>query len=543
VSGGGTGAPVEVLLVEDDDEDYMLTEDVFSSIEGTRYTLHWVRDYGSALKSVEERHFDVCLVDYRLGAENGIDLVRELVANGHDLPVVVLTGNGDRDVDLEAAQAGAADYLVKGEITPALLERTLRYALRSGETLRALRESEADLRQSQRMDAIGQLAGGVAHDFNNMMTAVIGFSDLILARTEEAHPLRGHVEEIKRAGERASALTHQLLAFSRRQVLQPRVLDLNAVVTEVDTLLQRLIGANVELVSVLDPALEHVQADPGQLEQVILNLAINARDAMPAGGQLTIETANVELDADHASRYLDVEAGPYALLAVSDTGVGMEAETIAQIFEPFFTTKPEGKGTGLGLATVFGIVKQSGGDIGVYSEPNRGTTFKIYLPRVQAPVDRISPPTRRLEPPRGSETVLLVEDEELVRHLEREVLTEGGYTVLEARSVSHALELAEGHAGVIDLLVTDVVMPELNGPALAELLAERRPDIRILYTSGYPSNAISRQGVLAPNVAFLPKPLTPASLARKVREVLDAVPAAQATGERPGAAPANDLDR
>jgi two-component system cell cycle sensor histidine kinase/response regulator CckA len=517
-------APVDVLLVEDDEEDYMLTEDVFSRIDGTRYALHWVRDYASALSAVAERDYDVCLVDYRLGAENGIDLVRELVANGHDLPVVVLTGNGDRDVDLEATQAGAADYLVKGEITSGLLERTIRYAMRSSASLRALRKSEADLRQSQRMDAVGQLAGGVAHDFNNMMTAVIGFSDIVLSRLEDEHPLRRHIEEIKRAGERASGMTHQLLAFSRRQVLQPRVLALNAVVADVETLLQRLIGADIELVSVLDPGLEPIEADPGQLEQVIMNLAINARDAMPMGGQLTIETANVELDEDHASRYLDVEAGPYAMLAVSDTGVGMEAQTIAQIFDPFFTTKPEGKGTGLGLATVFGIVKQSGGDIGVYSEPNRGTTFKIYLPRVQSPVDRIPVPARDHERPGGSETILLVEDEELVRNLEREVLADAGYVVLEALSVGHALEIAAEHAGVIDLLVTDIVMPELSGPALAERLAERRPGIKVLYTSGYPANAMAHQGVLDASVAFLPKPLTPASLARKVRDVLDTAP-------------------
>ena len=512
---------VLVLLVEDDEEDYLLTKDLLSRLDGVRHEIHWVSDYGSALSAAHEGDHDVYLVDYRLGADDGIELVRELVAAHHDVPVIVLTGQGNHEVDVEAARAGAVDYLVKGEVSPELLERTIRYAMRGHADMRALRESEEGLRQAQKMEAVGQLAGGIAHDFNNMMTAVIGYSELVLARLEDAHPLRHEVEEIKRAGERASAMTHQLLAFSRKQVLQPRVFDLNTVVAEVDGLLQRLIGENVELVSVLDPALEPIEADPGELEQVIMNLAINARDAMPTGGKLTIETANVELDEDYASHHFDVEPGPYVLLAVSDTGVGMEAETMRHIFEPFFTTKEEGKGTGLGLATVFGIVKQSGGDIHVYSEPSRGTTFKIYLSRTQAPVDRIEPVVVSTKPPRGSETILLVEDEELVRSLERKVLEASGYTVLEAHNVSHALELAQSHHGIIDLLLTDVVMPQLSGRELAERLTVRRPEMKILYASGYAADAITRHGVLEPGIAFLPKPLTPTSLARKVREVLD----------------------
>jgi PAS domain S-box-containing protein len=386
----------------------------------------------------------------------------------------------------------------------------------------AAKTLEEQLRQAQKLEAVGQLAGGVAHDFNNMMSAVVGFSELVLARLEEGHPQRRHVEEIRRAGERASEMTHQLLAFSRKQMLQPRVLDLNAVVAEGDKLLRRLIGEDIELVSVLDPELGLIEADPGQLEQVLVNMAVNARDAIPEGGKLTIETANVELDGDYALRYLDVEPGPYVLLAVSDTGVGMDPETKARIFEPFFTTKEEGKGTGLGLATVHGIVKQSGGDIGVYSEPGRGTTFKIYLPRVPAPVEQPELGAARERPPRGSETILLVEDEELVRNLEREALEASGYTVLEAQSARHALEIAQAHQGAIDLLLTDVVMPELSGRELAELLAPQRPEMRILYASGYADDAIVRHGVLEPEIAFLPKPLTPGSLGRKVRDVLDA---------------------
>ena len=513
---------IDVLLVEDDEEDYLLTKDLLSRLDGVRHELHWVRDCRSALRAAREGDHDVYLVDYRLGAEDGIELIRELVAAGHDVPVIVLTGQGNHDVDVEAARAGAADYLIKGEVSPVLLERTIRYAIRGRADLRALRESEEELRQAQKMEAVGRLAGGVAHDFNNMMSAVIGFSELVLARLEGAHPLRHYVEEIMRAGERASALTNQLLVFSRKQVLEPRVLDLNRIVADVERLLQRLIGEDVELVSVLDPALEPVVADPGQVEQVIVNLAVNARDAMPTGGKLTIETANVELDEDYASRHLDVEPGSYVLLAVTDTGVGMEADTAERIFEPFFTTKEEGRGTGLGLATVFGVVKQSGGAICVDSEPGRGTSFKIYLPRTRATVETLDVHAVPPEGPRGSETILLVEDEQIVRDLEREALEESGYTVLEARSASHALELAQEYRGTIDLLLTDVVMPELSGHEVAERLTARRPEMKVLYASGYTDGAIVRHGVLEPGIAFLPKPLTPASLARKVREVLDA---------------------
>jgi signal transduction histidine kinase len=512
---------IAVLLVDDDPDDYLLTKDLLSKLDGARYDVQWASDHRSAVRAADEGNHDVYLVDYRLGAEDGLELIRELIANGHDVPVIVLTGQGNRDVDVEAAEAGAADYLVKGEVSPALLERTIRYAMQGRAHLRALRESEEGLRQAQRMEAVGQLAGGVAHDFNNMMSVVIGFSEFVLAHLDETHPQRAHVEEILHAGKRASTMTQQLLAFSRKQVLEPKVFDLNTVVGGIESMLQRLIGEDIELVSVVEGALDPIEADPGQLEQVLMNLVINARDAMPEGGRLTIETANVELDEESAARHLDVVPGPYVMLRVSDTGVGMDAETLHQIFEPFFTTKEEGKGTGLGLATVFGIVKQSGGDIHVYSERGRGTTFKIYLPRTEAQVERVEPVVVSAKPARGSETILLVEDEELVRSLERKVLEEGGYTVLEALTSNHALELSEQHDGVIDLLLTDVVMPQLSGRELADLLAPQRPEMRILYASGYTADAITRHGVLEPGIAFLPKPLTPTSLLRKVREVLD----------------------
>ena len=393
-----TSAPdsaVAILLVDDDEEDSLLTRDLLEQIEGTRYRAEWVEGYADALAAVERASYDVCLVDYRLGPEDGIALVRELVARGFDTPIIVLTGLGDRAVDIEATSAGAADYLVKGEVTPALLERTIRYSMRRHADMRALRESEEGLRQGQRMEAVGRFAGGVAHDFNNMMSAVVGFSALVLDALEPENPLRRYVEEIQRAGERASEMTKQLLAFTRKQVLLPQVLDLNAVVRDVNGLLARLIGEDVELRSELAPSIHRVEADVGQLEQVIVNLAVNARDAMPHGGTLTIATANRELsEHDVMARQRDLEPGSYVALSVADTGEGMDDATLRQIFEPFFTTKEEGKGTGLGLATAFGIVKQSGGDIGVESEPGRGTTFTIYLPRAQAPALALAPPER-----------------------------------------------------------------------------------------------------------------------------------------------------
>ena len=330
-------------------------------------------------------------------------------------------------------------------------------------------------------------------------------------------PLRGDAEEIARAGERAAALTRQLLAFSRRQLLQPTVLEVNAVVSEIENLLRRLIGEDVELVTVLDPACCRVKADPGQLEQVLVNLAVNARDAMPEGGRLTIETGYSWLaEGEHG-----LHAGAYAVLSVTDTGSGMTEETLSHLFEPFFTTKERGKGTGLGLATVYGIVKQSGGEVVVESEPGRGSRFTVYLPRVAEPAALNGDGSGRPADDAGSETVLLVEDEALVRALARRVLEEQGYTVLEAAEAPAALELCSRHAGPIDLLLTDVVMPKMSGCELAQQLASLRPGTRVLYTSGYNEEAIGQHGVTDLGGAFLSKPFTPSTLARKVREVLD----------------------
>ncbi|HXV87148.1 MAG TPA: ATP-binding protein, partial [Gemmatimonadales bacterium] len=382
------------------------------------------------------------------------------------------------------------------------------------------RRLEEQCRQSQKMEAIGQLAGGVAHDFNNILTAITGYSELVLTELADDSPLRADVAEIRKAADRAAVLTRQLLAFGRKQILAPRVLNLNQLVAGLDGLLRRTLGENIDIVTQLDPDLESVRADPGQLEQVIVNLAVNARDAMPEGGKLTIETRNVDLDESYALEHLPVEPGRFVLLAVSDTGVGMSEDTMAHIFEPFYTTKEKGKGTGLGLATVYGIVKQSDGFIWVYSEPGQGATFKIYLPLVEA-APEAEARAAAAAVKGGNETILLVEDEAGVRALARRVLHGLGYAVLEAGDSGAAEILAGGYDGVIHLLVTDVVLPSGGGRQLADRLVSRRPGLRVLYMSGYTQNAIVHRGILEARTAFLHKPFSPQDLAARVRQVLD----------------------
>jgi len=383
---------------------------------------------------------------------------------------------------------------------------------------------EDQLRQSQKMEAVGRLAGGIAHDFNNLLTVIKGYSELMLDEIRENDPLRSEVEEIKKAADRAATLTRQLLAFSRQQVLEPRVLDLNSVVSNMEKLLRRLLGEDVQLHTALSASLGRVKADPGQIEQVIMNLAVNARDAMPNGGRLTVETSNVDLDDTYLHDHAGASPGSYVMFAVSDSGQGISQEVQQRIFEPFFTTKELGKGTGLGLSTVYGIVKQSGGYIWVYSELGVGTTFKIYLPRLDAPAEATPPPPPPALPFRGRETVLLVEDEDGVRALVRQVLHKHGYHVLEARHGGEALLHCERHTGKIDLLLTDVVLEQMGGRELAQRLTHLRPDIKVLYISGYTDDAIVAHGILKQGTAFLQKPFTTEALAKKVREVLAAEP-------------------
>jgi two-component system, cell cycle sensor histidine kinase and response regulator CckA len=384
---------------------------------------------------------------------------------------------------------------------------------------------ELQLRQSQKLQAIGQLAGGVAHDFNNLLMVVKGHMELILGSMPTHDPLYPRLDQVQKAANRASSLTRQLLAFSRMQVLQPQVLDLNAIVAGMIQMLSRIIGENIELSFRPAGILGRVKADAGQMEQVLLNLVVNARDAMPGGGRLIIETGNIELDQTYASLHTVVKPGAYVMLAVSDTGCGMDATTQARIFEPFFTTKDTGKGTGLGLSTVYGVIKQSDGYIWVYSEPGQGSTFKVYLPLASESVESAKAATAPI-PARGSETILLVEDEENVRSLVRDFLQNNGHTVLEAPNGAEAVRLAESHTGHIDLLVSDVIMPQMSGRELCDELRRRMPDLKVLFISGYTDDAVVRHGVVEGDVAFLQKPFSMRSLLSKIREVLDGTTAA-----------------
>ncbi len=390
----------------------------------------------------------------------------------------------------------------------------------------ALRISGEQLRQSQKMEAVGRLAGGVAHDFNNLLTAILGYAELLGSRKELDANSRQNVEMIQKAGRQAAAVTHQLLAFSRKQILQPRVIDLNTLVTDFEKILRRVIGEHIELKTRLRAGNGRVRADPNQIEQVILNLGVNARDAMlPRGGQLTIRTANVTLDAQTAVQQApDLTAGSYVVLEVNDTGHGMNEEVKSRIFEPFFTTKGPGKGTGLGLATVYGITKQSGGAIAVESAPGAGCTFRVYLPEEQAELEEARPKTvvPVEEPPSPADTVLVVEDEEIVRELVCHVLSAQGYDVLCAANGAEALEISGAHPGEIRLVITDVVMPQIGGLELARKLVVLRPEIKVLYVSGYSENDMSEQGILPTELEFLEKPFTPQALTRKVRDVLTA---------------------
>ncbi len=380
---------------------------------------------------------------------------------------------------------------------------------------------EAQYRQAQKMEAVGRLAGGVAHDFNNLLMVINGYSELVLRGLHEHDKHRGLIEEVCKAGDRAAGLTRQLLAYSRKQILQLQVFDLSRLIGDMEKLLRSMLGEDVQLVLTLDPALRPIKADRSQLEQVLMNLVVNSRDAMPAGGKLTIETKDVDFSTGYADQYMDLPAGPYVLLAVSDTGTGMSAETLSHLFEPFFTTKEVGKGTGLGLATVYGIVKQNSGHIRVYSEPGLGTAFKIYFPSFQDTPDAELRPAQQEDFPQGTETILVVEDETGVRSLTRLVLQRCGYTVLDAPNGADAIDIAARHQGPIDLLITDVVMPGMSGRTVAETLLVIYPHLRVMFLSGYTDDAVIRHGILESEVAFLQKPFPPVLLAHKVREVLD----------------------
>ncbi len=433
--------------------------------------------------------------------------------------IILQDGVGQSD---ELTCSTCQDESIPVEITFSLVQiRERQYVLAMARDIAKRRQLEEQLRQAQKMEAIGQLAGGVAHDFNNLLTIITGYSELLQYRiTDET--LKADIEQIHKAGERAAALTRQLLAFSRKQVLQPTILNINKIVIDTEKMLQRLIGENIELVTSLESLLGQVKADVGQIEQVIVNLVVNARDAMPDGGKLTLETANVDLSGIYTQRYLGLKAGHYIMLAVSDTGIGMDAKTQTRIFEPFFTTKGVDKGTGLGLATVYGIVTQSEGTIRVYSEPGQGTTFKIYLPQIEiGALPGVENGSSAEALPYGFETVLLVEDESGVRKLAREILQQSGYSVLEADNGQQALKISQEYDRPIHLLLTDVIMPHMSGHELVENLSPIHPETKVVYMSGYTDKAIIQHDGLDPGVNFLQKPFSADMLARKLRKVLD----------------------
>jgi PAS domain S-box-containing protein len=462
-------------------------------------------------------------------ARESHDIVRKRLQEPCDAPyeIVAIRRDGSRfDVELRSRMMPQADRSVRVTAVHDITERKrAERAFQAAELERQQAEAdvralEDQLRHSQKLEAIGQLAGGIAHDFNNLLTVINGYCERLLASVPDGGALREDLDLIHNAGRRAAALTRQLLAFSRRQVLQPRTIELNAIVHDIDKMLRRVIGEPITVVTALAPDLGATRADPGQIEQVIMNLAINARDAMPQGGVLTIETRNVEVGGDAPGAF-GLPPGRYVSLLVRDTGHGMDEETLSHMFEPFFTTKELGKGTGLGLPTVYGIVMQSGGDVAVESVEGEGTTMRVFLPRIEAPAEREAAPAAAEPVARGSETLLVVEDEELVRELVREFLESAGYTVIEAPDAEAALLLAEANREAIDLLVTDVILPGMNGLDLAVQLSASMPGLKTVFVSGYPGDAVFRDGTFDPGAAFLPKPFTRHILTQKVREALD----------------------
>jgi signal transduction histidine kinase len=479
-----------------------------------------VQDHADFVAALERGGIDLILSDFSLPAFDGLSAVEVVRTRWPDLPVILVSGTLGEERAIDSLKSGATDYVLKERLTR--LVPAVHRAMQEVEERGERKKIEAQFIEAQKMEVIGHLAGGVAHDFNNIIAVIMGYSDMMMEELEVNDPLRKYVGEIRHASQRAAGLTQQLLVFSRKQTVQPVVLDLNDVVKDLDKMLRRLIDENIEMTIVPGKQIGRVKADPGYVGQVLMNLIVNARDAMPNGGKLTIATGNVTFDENDAHTRAGVMPGDYVMLSVSDTGTGMTDEVKKRLFEAFFTTKPLGKGTGLGLATCQTIVQQCGGQIEVQSELGKGTTFTIYFPRVEQPIIIAAKHAETGLLPRGTETLLLVEDESSVRHLACSILGSQGYNVLHANNGQDALHVAREHKGSpIRLVVTDVIMPQMGGKVMAEWLKTTYPDLRILFTSGYTDDAIARHGVLETGVAFLSKPYTPAMLARKVRSMLD----------------------
>jgi two-component system, cell cycle sensor histidine kinase and response regulator CckA len=515
--------PLRILHLEDEPKDAELIQAALES-DGLPCEISSVSTREQFTTALEHAGVDLILSDFSLPGFDGVAALQIAHQIAPSVPFIFVSGTIGEEAAISGVRNGATDYVLKHRLSR--LGPAVRRAASEAEELNkrrhaeaALRKSEEQLRHAQKMDAVGRLAGGVAHDFNNMLTVILGYSQLMRTNMASDDPYRNDLEEIERAALRSAELTRQLLAFSRQQVLAPKVMSLNTVITEMDKMLQRLIGEHIDLATAPTVDLGSIKADPGQIEQVIMNLAVNARDAMPDGGKLTIETANMDFDESYAGQHFGILPGRYIMLAVSDSGCGMSVETKSRIFEPFFTTKEVGKGTGLGLSTVYGIVNQTGGHIEVYSELGRGTTFKIYLPRVDEPCDAGAEPDFRRRATGGSETILLAEDDDLVRKFVRHALEGSGYYVIEARDGQEAIEHCEAHH--IDMLITDIVMPRMSGPELVERLEAHQPMMPVLYVSGYTDRAMVHQGVVGPGRAFLQKPFTPEALLHKVRDTID----------------------
>jgi signal transduction histidine kinase len=517
---------LHILHLEDDPKDAELIQAELES-NGYSVVIERVMTRDAFTTRLREGRFDLILSDYALPGFDGLSALRIAREISPRVPFISVSGQLGEEAAVESVRGGATDYVLKQRLSR--LGPAVRRALLEAEERRrrqraeeALREKEAQLLQAQKMEPLGRLAGGVAHDFNNLLTVILGYSQVLSTRLKRDSSDVSEVAEITRAAERAATLTRHLLAFSRQQVLQPSVLDLNQLITDMDKMLRRLIGEDIDLVTAPAEGLGRVKADAGQIEQVVMNLVVNARDAMPTGGKLTIETGNIEFSEPAEDQPASLPPGRYVMLAVSDTGNGMTAEIKSRIFEPFFTTKDAGRGTGLGLSMVHGIVQQSGGHVEAYSELGQGTTFKIYLPRVEADVEREGVEGEVTERCDGTETILLVEDDDLVRPMLGMSLRLHGYTALLAADGSEAISLAEQTNLKIDLLITDVVMPLMSGPELAQRVARIRPNLPVLFISGYTDQALIHQGLRRPGTFFLQKPFNPETLALKVRQLLDA---------------------
>jgi two-component system, cell cycle sensor histidine kinase and response regulator CckA len=512
-------SPLYILHLEDDPGDVALVQSTLKD-GGIACAITCVQNRNDFVAALERGGIDLILSDFALPHFDGLSALEIMRTKWPAIPVILVSGVLGEEQAIDSLKSGATDYVLKQHL--ARLAPAVRRAMQEVDERAQRKQLEAQFIEAQKMEVVGQLASGVAHDFNNILAVIMGCSELITANLGADSPLQKYAEEIRHASESAAGLTRQLLVFSRKQTVQPVVLDLNDVVKDLDKMLRRLIDENIEMTIVVGKPIGRIKADAGYVGQVLMNMVVNARDAMPSGGKLAIATSNVTLDENHARTHTGTIPGDYVLLSVSDTGTGMTEEVKAHLFEAFFTTKPKGKGTGLGLATCQTIVQQSCGHIDVSSELGNGTTFQIYFPRVEQPLEVAAKPSQTTPLARGTETLLVVEDEPALRHLAVSVLGAQGYTVLPASNGQDGLRVAREHKGSpIRLVVSDVIMPIMGGKAMAEWLKTTYPDLKILFTSGYTDDAIAQHGALESGVAFISKPFTPSALTRKVREMLD----------------------